>query len=97
MGVDKEVITPGDGTEPEKTSMRVFKLSNIGRSFPSKGQTVKVHYTGTVKFFGRSSLFFRTNCPSLGTLTNGTKFDSSRDRGKPFQFKIGLGQVIPGE
>ncbi|XP_029309224.1 12 kDa FK506-binding protein-like [Cottoperca gobio] len=30
----------------------------------------------------------------VGTLTNGSKFDSSKDRGQPFQFKIGLGQVI---
>jgi peptidylprolyl isomerase len=31
-----------------------------------------------------------------GTLKNGTKFDSSVDRGQPFTFVIGVGQVIRG-
>nr|CDS26820.1 fk506 binding protein [Hymenolepis microstoma] len=59
MGVDIEVIKPGNGTD-----------------YPQKGQTVQVHYTGT--------------------LTNGKKFDSSRDRGQPFEFKLGRGEVIKG-
>jgi FKBP-type peptidyl-prolyl cis-trans isomerase FkpA len=32
----------------------------------------------------------------VGTLTDGSKFDSSRDRGKGFTFKLGAGQVIAG-
>lgn len=43
---------------------------------PQKGQSVTVHYTGT--------------------LEKGTKFDSSYDKGKPADFRIGVGAVIRG-
>lgn len=32
----------------------------------------------------------------VGTLLDGTKFDSSIDAGRPFTFRIGAGQVIAG-
>ena len=47
---------------------------------PKTGQTVTVHYTGWLYTNG----------------AKGTKFDSSVDRGEPFDFKIGIGQVIKG-
>jgi peptidylprolyl isomerase len=47
---------------------------------PKPGQTVVVHYTGWLYNNGQ----------------RGKKFDSSVDRGQPFEFPLGKGQVIPG-
>lgn len=58
------------------SGLQYIEIKEGTGDFPSKGQTVTVHYTGT--------------------LENGKKFDSSHDRGQPFSFKIGVGQVIAG-
>lgn len=68
-----------DNTEKTVTTdsgLKYVELKEGNGATPKTGQTVVVHYTGT--------------------LEDGTKFDSSRDRNSPFQFKIGVGQVIKG-
>jgi len=66
---DKNVVTTPSG-------LKYVEIKEGTGATPQPGQTVVVHYTGT--------------------LENGTKFDSSRDRNRPFSFTIGVGQVIKG-
>ena len=81
-------------SEPSATSVTAATPSSIqGLQMTDKqvgtgaeavpGKTVVVHYTGWL---------FDTNAPE----NKGTKFDSSRDRGDPFDFPLGAGHVIKG-
>ncbi len=54
-------------------------------------------YTNLVEGTGPSPQTGQTvSVNYTGTLENGTKFDSSYDHGKPFEFRIGTGSVIKG-
>lgn len=66
---DTNAVTTSSG-------LKYTELKEGTGATPKSGQTVVVHYTGT--------------------LEDGTKFDSSRDRKQPFSFKLGQGQVIKG-
>lgn len=61
--------------QTESGLMYIIEKEGNG-TFAKTGQTVEVHYTGT--------------------LLDGSKFDSSVDRGQPFSFPLGQGRVIKG-
>ncbi len=55
----------------------------VGSGAEARSGTVKVHYTGWLHDAAQAD-------------GHGRKFDSSVDRGSPFEFRLGAGQVIRG-
>ncbi len=76
-GMIKEYLA-AEGIEAEATVSGLYYIETKKGSgaTPQSGQTVQVHYNGT--------------------LLDGTKFDSSYDRGEPIEFPLGTGSVIKG-
>lgn len=70
------------GAQPVVTSsgLRMIDTQAGTGASPKQGQTAVVHYTGWLYTDG----------------AKGRKFDSSVDRGTPFEFPVGMRRVIPG-
>jgi FKBP-type peptidyl-prolyl cis-trans isomerase FkpA len=62
------------------SGLRVADTTVGSGPFPKRGQICVMHYTGWLYQNGQK----------------GAKFDSSMDRGKPFEFPLGMGAVIKG-
>lgn len=70
----------GKQTTDSGLSYEVLTAPAADAKQPTEGQTAQVHYTGWLDEDGKP----------------GTKFDSSVDRGTPFEFPVGMGYVIRG-
>jgi FKBP-type peptidyl-prolyl cis-trans isomerase FkpA len=77
-----------EGQQPAMADSGITQLqkndTKVGSdSEARRGQNVRVHYTGWLY-------------DAAAADHKGDKFDSSRDRNEPFEFRLGGGEVIPG-
>lgn len=77
-----DTIVPVITPMPTPIPMKKFEKLTIEDTKEGTGAAVKSGDTISINY--------------LGTLTDGTKFDSSYDRGQPFETQIGVGRVIAG-
>ena len=82
-------------------SMIVGLLSGVSLSGAEGEKSIEtssgLKYLDLVKGVGREAHVGETAFVHYtGWLKDGTKFDSSLDRGQPFQFRLGAGRVIKG-
>ena len=90
--LDVSAQTKSRRTRRRTPKVAVSKVAPAGVTTPS-GLTYLITKKGTGRQpkTGETVVIHYT-----GTLTNGVKFDSSRDREQVFAFKLGVGQVIKG-
>lgn len=79
----RSAMTQDASTVTTKSGLQYIVLKPGQGEAAQPGRMVSVHYTGWL---------FDENAPEM----KGRKFDSSVDRGQPFRFGLGAGQVIRG-
>jgi len=89
LAVAASIAACGGGAAPEENAgvsttelMKTDEATGSGNEAVT-GRQVKVHYTGWLY-------------DAKAADHKGAKFDSSRDRNEPFEFRLGAGQVIQG-
>ncbi len=86
-------VKPTVSTEPASDLVRDPFLENNNIKTMANGLKIEDVKVGTGEVAVKGALI---TVHYVGTLMNGKKFDSSRDRGEPFQFPLGQGMVIQG-
>ena len=74
------ISAPATAEETTASGLKIIDTEVGTGATPATGQTCVMHYTGWLYENGEKT----------------TKFDSSVDRGEPFEFPIGTGRVIKG-
>ena len=87
--------TDSTSNKTDNETSRLSATSHLSATEPGKSSEIKIEdiKVGTGPAVKSGDVI---DINYVGTLTNGSKFDSSYDRGQPFETQIGVGQVIKG-
>lgn len=91
--VEGDITKPTQSTEPTSDLVRDPFLENNNIKTMANGLKIEDVKIGTGDTAVKGALI---SVHYVGTLMDGKKFDSSRDRGEPFVFPLGQGMVIQG-